>query len=72
MSHTIPSLSIALIVALVGSAAYANTDSGTTRAQVRAQTMAAIRNGDVIEGNGLTARAMEPAAAPCRHQGASP
>jgi Domain of unknown function (DUF4148) len=58
MSNTFSSLSITIIVAFVGATAYA--DTGKTREEVRAETMAAIRSGDSDQGNGFTARSMAP------------
>lgn len=60
MSRNFTPLATALIATLLGTTAYADTDTGKTRDEVRAETLAAIRNGDMLEANGLTEREMFP------------
>jgi hypothetical protein len=58
---TLPALTLALIATMLGTTAYAG---GLTRAQVRGETLAAIRNGDIIQGNGFPARYLYPSLYP--------
>ncbi len=58
MSKTLPALTLALVAAMLGATAHA--DTGTTRAQVRAETLAAIRNGTIVGRYGAPARNVNP------------
>jgi len=49
---------VALVSAMAAAAVHAQT--GPTREQVRAETLAAMRNGDMVMASGSTARAMFP------------
>ena len=58
MSKTLPVLTLALMATMLGTTAYAS--SGLTRAQVRAETLAAIHDGTIINGDGLPERMTLP------------
>jgi hypothetical protein len=58
MSKTLPVLTLALMATMLGTTAYAS--SGLTRAQVRAETLAAIHDGTIINGDGLAERMTLP------------
>jgi hypothetical protein len=62
MSKTLPVLTLALMATTLGTTAYAS--SGLTRAQVRAETLAAVRDGSIIQGDGFPERALLPALFP--------
>ena len=51
-------VTLAIVGAMAAAAAHAQT--GPTREQVRAETLAAIRNGDMVMPSGMTPRAMFP------------
>jgi hypothetical protein len=53
-----PVLTFALFAAMAGTAVHA--DPGLTREQVRAETLAAMRNGDMVMPSGATTRSVFP------------
>jgi hypothetical protein len=58
MSKSLSVLTLALMAAMLGTTAYAST--GLTREQVRDQTLAAIHDGTIINGDGLPMRVTFP------------
>lgn len=51
---------IALAAAALGTTAQAQTEPGKSSEQVRAETLAAVRNGDIMEPSGSTWRQLYP------------
>jgi len=65
-SKQIPRLTFVLVAGVLGVTAQAQVDAGKTREQVRDETLAAIRDGDVMEPSGLTMRQIYPGMYPAK------
>jgi len=70
MLKKLPGLTLALVSAMAGAAAHA--DTGPTREQVQAETLAAIHNGDMVMPSGMTPRSMFPDRYPAASAPAGP
>jgi hypothetical protein len=60
LTTLLPRLTFMLIAAVLGTSALAQVGAGKTSEQVRAEPLAAIRDGDLMMANGLTPREVNP------------
>ena len=58
MFKKMPGMAVALVSALA--AATVNAETGPTREQVRAETLATMRNGDMVAASGQSVRTVTP------------